>query len=325
MSPRRQASGTAGRRYTTSRCCATFPRRSRAMGDTSTRSLLTSTPHYWRGCSRPSRSSPNRSHTRCGRSSPLRRWSSPGTSPLLTTAWRRSRCCSSSSACGPSCSPSSSVSRSSWSSLCWPPRGGSPRTSNRSPPGRRWRSRPSSSPRPSCFCPSSSWSAAATAAATPLNLGSAGLTSWWHALRDGQASATHLEYTLAHVFGLGPFTYALWAVQGAAAVYVAWARRLETEIVFAAGILGSATVAFHFHHADYSCLVLGAWLVLRTSPPLWHRLWMLPGILAMQAMIYLVVAPQLIWDASWLAILVASTFAQARAASRTAWPIPVRP
>jgi hypothetical protein len=166
---------------------------------------------------------------------------------------------------------------------------------------------------------------AALGAATALNLGSAGLTSWWHAIRDGQASPTHLEYTLAHVFGLGPLTYALWAVQGAAAVYVAWARKLETEIVFAAGILGSATIAFHFHQADYSCLVLGAWLVLRTAPPTWHRLWMLPGILAMQAMIYLVVVPQLIWDATWLAMLVAGTFAQARSASRTAWPIPVRP
>ena len=153
----------------------------------------------------------------------------------------------------------------------------------------------------------------ALGAATAVNLGSAGLTSWWHAIRDGQASATHLEYTLAHVFRLGPLTYALWAVQGVAAVYVAWARRLEPEIVFATGILGSATVAFHFHQADYSCLVLAAWLVLRTSPPLWHRLWMLPGVVAMQAMIYLVVVPQLIWDASWLAILVASTFAYRRA------------
>lgn len=166
---------------------------------------------------------------------------------------------------------------------------------------------------------------AALGAATAVNLGPSGLASWWEAIKAGQASATHLEYTLASVFGLVPLTYALWAVQGAAAVYIARVRRAELGIIFAAGILGSAALAFHFHQADYSCLVLGAWFVLRTSPPLWHRLWLLAGVIPMQLLTYLVVAPQLIWDAGWLAILVVSSFAQARAASRTAWPIPVRP
>jgi hypothetical protein len=160
---------------------------------------------------------------------------------------------------------------------------------------------------------------AALGAATAVNLGPDGLASWWRALTAGQASATHLEYTLARVFGLGPLTYALWAVQGAAAIYVARVRRLELEVVFAAGILGSAALAFHFHQADYSCLVLGAWFVLRTSPPLWHRLWLVAGVIPMQLLTYLVVAPQLIWDAGWLAILVASTFAVRRAAAPAAY------
>jgi hypothetical protein len=84
-------------------------------------------------------------------------------------------------------------------------------------------------------------------------------------------------------------------------------------------------VAFHFHILDYSILVLAAWLVLRAAPPLWHRLWLLVGVVTMQAMTFGFAAPQLIWDAGWLAILVASTFAQPRPASSTAWPIPVRP
>ncbi len=178
-----------------------------------------------------------------------------------------------------------------------------------------------------------SWAVACAVlgAATVVTLGSSGLLSWWQALRGVQADPAQTAETLAHVLGLGPLTYALWFVQGAAALFIAYRRR-EPEIVFAAGILGSAAVAFHFHEWDYSNLILAAWLVLRTSPPLLHRLWLLAGVVPMQLMTYqashadlFLVAPQLLWDAVWLAILVASTFAQRRAASSTAWPIPVRP
>jgi len=41
-------------------------------------------------------------------------------------------------------------------------------------------------------------------------------------------------------------------------------------------------VAFHLHQWDYTNLVLGAWLVLRNSPPLWHRVFPAAGILTMQ-------------------------------------------
>ncbi|MHB8613286.1 MAG: glycosyltransferase family 87 protein [Candidatus Dormibacteraceae bacterium] len=148
--------------------------------------------------------------------------------------------------------------------------------------------------------------------ASVLALGQSGLTGWSHALKDVQADPAHTYDTLAHLFGMGPLTYALWAIQGAAALAIAWYRRRELEIVFAAGILGSVAVAFHFHEIDYSILVLAAWLVLRTSPPMWHRLWLVLGILPMQVMTFgaassalVLVAPQLFWDAGWLAILAA--------------------
>jgi len=154
-------------------------------------------------------------------------------------------------------------------------------------------------------------------AATVVTLGSSGLISWWHALQGVQADPAQTAETLAHVFGLGPLTYAMWGIQGAAALFIAYRRR-EPEIVFAAGILGSAAVAFHFHEWDYSNLILAAWLVLRTSPGLPHRLWLLLGVVPMQLMTYqashadlFLVAPQLAWDALWLAILVAASLGKA--------------
>lgn len=161
-----------------------------------------------------------------------------------------------------------------------------------------------------------SWAVACAVlgAGTVVSLGPSGLVSWWHALQGVQADPAQTAETLAHVFGLGPLTYALWIVQGAAALFIAYRRR-EPEIVFAAGILGSAAVAFHFHEWDYSNLILAAWLVLRTSPHLLHRLWLLAGVVPMQLMTYqashadlFLVAPQLAWDAVWLAILVIGAF-----------------
>jgi len=155
--------------------------------------------------------------------------------------------------------------------------------------------------------------------ATVISLGEPGLLSWWHALGGVQSDPAQTAETLVHVFGLGPLTVALWIVQGAAALVVAYRRR-EHEIVFAAGILGSAAVGFHFHYWDYTILVLAAWLVLRTSPSMAHRIWLAVGIIPMQVITYqashadlLLVAPQLAWDALWLAILVAGTFGGRRA------------
>ena len=160
---------------------------------------------------------------------------------------------------------------------------------------------------------------AALGLATAVALGPSGLESWWQALNLGQSNPAHTLYTLANLLGTGPLTYALWGIQGAAAMFVARRRRGELEIVFAAGLLGSAAVAFHFHELDYSILVLAAWLTLRTTPPLWHRWWLLVGVLPMQLMTYGTDSvepiwnlawhgPQLIWDAGWLLILVVSCF-----------------
>jgi hypothetical protein len=149
------------------------------------------------------------------------------------------------------------------------------------------------------------------------SLGGSGVAEWWHTTQTVQSLPVNREYTLAHVLGSGPPAYVLWLVQGAAALYVARQRRLQLEIVFAAGLVGSVATAWYFHEPDYTALLLPAWLMLRTSPPIWQRLYLLAGIVPMQLMTYwadphnipatlLTRGSQLAWDAGWLAILVAS-------------------
>ena len=141
-----------------------------------------------------------------------------------------------------------------------------------------------------------------------LTLRSTGLTEWWHVIRTVQHLRLDTIFTLAGPLSDGPLTYILWLAQGALALWVAWARRRELEIVFAAGIVGTVATASYFHNSDYCVLVLAAWLVLRTSPSLWHRLWLLVGMLTMQLLLTPVLAvPQLLWDGAWLAILAAGT------------------
>jgi hypothetical protein len=141
-----------------------------------------------------------------------------------------------------------------------------------------------------------------------VSLGPQGLMSWWNALVVLESNAEHAYFTLAYLFGFGPLTYVLLAVQGAVALAIAWRRRHDLDVVFAIGLLGSLTASIHLHIYDYSSLVLAAWLVLRTSPPVWHRMWLLVGVIPMQALALGLPAPQLIWDVVWLAILAVSSF-----------------
>lgn len=150
-----------------------------------------------------------------------------------------------------------------------------------------------------------SWSAVITvmAAAFALALGPTGLRNWWQALVYGQADPGQSLYTMAYVFGSSPVSYALEAIQGAAALVVARRRRDDVSVVFAAGLVGSLAFAFHLHQYDYVELILAAWLVLRLAPPLWHRLFLLAGFATLLAIDLGQPIPQLAWDAGWLVIL----------------------
>ena len=155
------------------------------------------------------------------------------------------------------------------------------------------------------FKPALSWAAVCTVlvAAFALALGPAGMRNWWQALVYGQTDTGQAMFTAAYIFGSGPLSYAVEALQGAAAIVIARRRRADLNLVFALGILGSLVFAFHLHDYDYIELILAAWLVLRTAPPLWHRLWLLAGAFTLQAIALGEPLPQLIWDAGWLVIL----------------------
>jgi hypothetical protein len=146
------------------------------------------------------------------------------------------------------------------------------------------------------------------ALAFAVSLGQSGLESWWQTFQLVETNGEHAYFTLAYLFGFGPLTYSLLAVLGLAALAVAWRRRGDLEMVFAAGLLGSLAVSVHLHLYDYTTVVLAAWLVLRTAPPLWQRLWLLVGVVTMQALALGFPAPQLIWDAGSLGILVFNSF-----------------
>ena len=175
------------------------------------------------------------------------------------------------------------------------------------------------------------WAAgcAVLAIATVVNLGPAGLMEWLQALKEVNGRVEQTEYTLIHLIGSGPLTYVLLALQAAIALFVAWWRRRELEIVFAAGLTATVVSASYFHESDYTILILPAWLFLRTSPPLWQRFWLLAGVIPMQLMTYgpsttqpiwdvAVHAPQIVWDAGWLAILAASCLPRRRTPDRAA-------
>jgi glycosyl transferase family 87 len=156
-------------------------------------------------------------------------------------------------------------------------------------------------------------------ALSAIAMGPSGLASWVHALEAGQTDPAHTVNTLIHFFGIGPLTVALWLILGAAALAIAYRQRQDVDAVFAVGLLGTALVAFHFHELDYSVLVLAAWFFLRTSPPLWQRLWLIPGALSMELVgLGMVLGPgwdvpshaaAIVWCASWLAILAGNSFA----------------
>ena len=140
-------------------------------------------------------------------------------------------------------------------------------------------------------------------AAFALTLGPTGISNYWHALVYGQTDTGQSLYTLAYLFGSGPVSYALEALQGAAALVIARLRRDDLNVVFAAGIVGSLAFAFHLHQYDYIELILAAWLVLHSAPPLWHRFFLLAGVATLVALDLGQPIPQLAWDLGWLVIL----------------------
>jgi hypothetical protein len=168
------------------------------------------------------------------------------------------------------------------------------------------------------------WAAACVvmAALFALTLGATGISAWLNALQQNQADPAHTVNTLIHFFGFGPLTVLLWALFGVAAIAVAYRHKRDVDMVFTAGLVGTALVTFHFHELDYSVLVLAAWFFMRTAPPVWQRLWLLVGIAAVEALaVGTALGPAwdvpthmavIAWTASWLALIAAPPLAFGR-------------
>jgi hypothetical protein len=155
------------------------------------------------------------------------------------------------------------------------------------------------------YRPFAAWAGAIVVLAglSAVVLGPAGLSGWVQAVRYVQSDGGHSFFTFARIVGAGPIAYVAEALLGLVALVVARRRRNEVDVVFCAGLVGSLASAFHLHQPDYGSLVLAAWLLLRTAPPVWHRAWLVAGIATMQLISLGQPIPQLLWDAGWLVIL----------------------
>ena len=89
----------------------------------------------------------------------------------------------------------------------------------------------------------------------------------------------------------------------AAALLVVWRRRSNLELTIAVGLLGSVLSAVHEHEPDASMFVLAGWLVLRAPTGTLSRLWLLPGIIAMQTMSIGLAWPIFAWALIWLLLI----------------------
>jgi len=137
------------------------------------------------------------------------------------------------------------------------------------------------------------------------SLGIQGVVDFWNTTGVVESYPGHKIMTLASVFGPGLPAYALEGGSAALALYGAWRHRSRLKLVIALGLLGSVTSAVHAHESDYCVVLIAAWLVLATPTSAAARLWLLPGVLAVQTMAIGWPLPTLLWEIVWLVLLVA--------------------
>jgi hypothetical protein len=137
------------------------------------------------------------------------------------------------------------------------------------------------------------------------SLGIQGIVDFWNTTVVVESFPGHKIMTMASLFGLGLPAYALEGGSAALALYGAWRHRSRLKLVIALGLLGSVMSAVHGHESDYCVVLLAAWLVLATPTSAAVRLWLLPGVVAVQMMAIGLALPTLLWAIVWLVLLVA--------------------
>lgn len=135
-------------------------------------------------------------------------------------------------------------------------------------------------------------------------LGVHGLTEFWQTTVLVESYPGHKVLTMASLVGPGLPAAVMQGLVAAAALFGAWRRRSQLELVIALGLVGSVAAAVHAHESDFAVLVVAGWLVLRSPIGLSTRVWLLPGIAAVQAMAIGLGLPVLLWELIWIGLLV---------------------
>jgi hypothetical protein len=112
--------------------------------------------------------------------------------------------------------------------------------------------------------------------------------------------------TLIGVLPPAAWAFAAAALAALVALTIAWLTRGDgPEVPIAAGLLGSMLAAPYLQLTDLTLLVLGAWLVLRTQPPPWHRVLLLVGYISLEFAFGRDVQAVVTFNCLWLAALLA--------------------
>ena len=137
-----------------------------------------------------------------------------------------------------------------------------------------------------------------------LALGVHGVSDFWQTTLLVESYPGHKILTMASLAGPGLPAAVVQVLAAAAVFFGAFRRRTNLELVIALGLVGSVATAVHAHESDFAVLLLAGWLVLRSPIRMSSRVWLLPGIAAVQAMSIGLALPVLLWELVWIGLLV---------------------
>ena len=113
-----------------------------------------------------------------------------------------------------------------------------------------------------------------------LAMGSQGIHDFLTSSNLAHEMVGEHQITLLNSVGWLPLVVAASALAAAIALVTAYRSRHQgPELPIAAGIVGTLLVSPYINGFDLAALVLAAWLVLRTSPPMWQKALLVAGYL----------------------------------------------
>jgi hypothetical protein len=157
------------------------------------------------------------------------------------------------------------------------------------------------------------------ALASLASLGGHGLAELRSALSLEQGQPANLAWTLAGLVGSGPIAVGLELACGLIALLVAWLQRPRSlEMVVVAGVLGSLLAAPYHNPSDFAILAPASWLYLRAGAPVWHRAWLVAGLVGTYLAAGFGPGLLLVFTIGWLGLLVLESRRTRQAVGKTA-------